>query len=81
MLKMTNSEQRSTKKRQMKENKKFPYKKDRKLKKEGFIKPFNINNITMEKGECKVCGYEWENRVEKPKQCPKCKRYDWENLE
>lgn len=29
---MNNPEQRSTKKRQMKENKKFPYKKDRKPK-------------------------------------------------
>jgi len=22
-----------------------------------------------------VCGYEWEARVRKPKQCPYCKRY------
>ncbi len=31
----------------------------------------------MEKEECKVCGYVWESRVEEPKQCPKCKRYDF----
>jgi predicted Zn-ribbon and HTH transcriptional regulator len=26
---------------------------------------------------CKKCGYEWQSRVEIPKQCPKCKRYGW----
>ena len=24
--------------------------------------------------ECDFCDYEWENRVESPKSCPKCKR-------
>lgn len=29
--------------------------------------------------ECKLCGYTWKGRTEnKPKQCPKCKRYDYE---
>ena len=23
------------------------------------------------------CGYEWVSKKEKPKQCPRCKRYDW----
>ena len=33
---------------------------------------------------CKViikgtpCGHVWESRSEKPKSCPKCKRYYWE---
>lgn len=26
---------------------------------------------------CLICGYIWEPRAEEPKQCPKCKRYDW----
>jgi len=30
--------------------------------------------ITM---KCLKCGYEWEGKKEKPKSCPKCKRYDW----
>ena len=25
--------------------------------------------------ECPYCGYTWEPRVAKPKQCPVCKRY------
>ena len=29
-------------------------------------------------GKCKFCSYEWSIRVDKPKQCPKCKRYDYE---
>ena len=31
----------------------------------------------MKKNKCKLCDYEWESRVEKPAQCPRCKRYDW----
>lgn len=23
------------------------------------------------------CKYSWESNLENPKQCPKCKRYDW----
>jgi len=40
----------------------------------------NINNIINNnmKFKCKICGYEWESRVAKPKQCPRCKRYDYE---
>ena len=25
--------------------------------------------------KCVKCGYEWAPRVEKPKQCPRCKQY------
>ncbi len=28
----------------------------------------------MNKHECKKCDYKWFARVEKPKQCPNCKR-------
>ena len=28
---------------------------------------------------CKLCGYEWNGRLKrKPKQCPNCKRMDWD---
>jgi len=27
------------------------------------------------KVRCRFCGYEWYARVEKPKECPLCKRY------
>ena len=27
---------------------------------------------------CKLCKYNWDSRVEKPAQCPRCKRYDWD---
>lgn len=30
------------------------------------------------KHKCRACGYEWEARVRKPKQCPRCKRYDYQ---
>lgn len=26
---------------------------------------------------CNLCKYEWVSRVEEPKCCPRCKRYDW----
>jgi hypothetical protein len=31
---------------------------------------------------CKLCGHEWESRLdgELPKCCPKCKRYDWRDV-
>lgn len=29
----------------------------------------------MEKVKCKKCKHEWIPRVDKPKQCPKCKNY------
>jgi len=29
------------------------------------------------KHKCIQCGYEWEGRIVNPKQCPRCKRYDW----
>ena len=31
----------------------------------------------MEKCKCLKCGYEWAIRTLNPKQCPRCKRYDW----
>jgi hypothetical protein len=27
---------------------------------------------------CRLCKHEWWSRVENVKQCPKCKRYDWD---
>lgn len=26
---------------------------------------------------CTQCGYQWKGLVDNPKQCPRCKRYDW----
>ncbi len=31
----------------------------------------------MTKEKCLKCGFEWPSRVDNPKQCPRCKRYDW----
>lgn len=28
--------------------------------------------------KCNLCGYEWKRSVNTPKQCPRCKRYDYE---
>ena len=33
--------------------------------------------ITLNLNKCPLCGHEWENRVSKPIQCPRCKRADW----
>jgi predicted Zn-ribbon and HTH transcriptional regulator len=34
--------------------------------------------MAKEKCKCLRCGYEWEKRTKgEPKQCVKCKRYDW----
>ena len=33
--------------------------------------------ITVILNKCNLCGYEWESRKSKPKQCPDCKRQDW----
>lgn len=31
--------------------------------------------------KCKQCGYEWVSRLdERPKSCPRCKRYDWDEI-
>ena len=27
---------------------------------------------------CKRCGYQWQARVKKPKECPDCKSRAWE---
>jgi len=29
------------------------------------------------KHKCNQCEYEWVSKLEEPKQCPRCKRYDW----
>ena len=29
--------------------------------------------------KCKRCKYEWDSNIDKPKVCPKCKRYDWDD--
>jgi len=31
----------------------------------------------MKENKCNKCDYEWKSRIENPKSCPKCKRYDW----
>ena len=28
----------------------------------------------MNNKECPFCGYQWQSRVEMPKECPQCKR-------
>ena len=34
--------------------------------------------ITMNmKQKCSKCSYEWESRVNKPKECPECKSRNW----
>ena len=33
--------------------------------------------ISVNKYECKLCKHVWISRVEMPKQCPICKRPDW----
>lgn len=32
----------------------------------------------MTKHKCLKCNHEWQGKVEKPKSCPRCKRYDWD---
>jgi predicted Zn-ribbon and HTH transcriptional regulator len=29
--------------------------------------------------KCLRCGYEWEARVNNPKECPQCKSREWSN--
>lgn len=31
----------------------------------------------MKKQKCIKCDYQWKSRVQTPRQCPRCKRYDW----
>ena len=31
----------------------------------------------MQEAKCKSCGYVWQTRVIKPKQCPRCKVPMW----
>ena len=33
------------------------------------------------KNKCKLCGHEWEPKIQHPLACPKCKRYDWKKEE
>lgn len=35
----------------------------------------------MKKQTCKQCGYVWLSKLDKPKQCPRCKRYDYDKEE
>lgn len=35
----------------------------------------------MPKYECAKCGLMWESRVPKPRACPRCKRYEYDNTE
>lgn len=30
--------------------------------------------------KCNKCFYEWDGRTKDPKQCPRCKRYDWNSI-
>jgi len=34
--------------------------------------------MTDKTKKCAKCGYEWEARKANPKECPQCKRRDWE---
>lgn len=36
----------------------------------------NINGIELKKIWCHKCGHEWISKLECPKKCPKCHRYD-----
>lgn len=33
-----------------------------------------IKQLILKGQECKKCGYQWFARVDKPRQCPNCKR-------
>lgn len=33
------------------------------------------------KKKCLLCKYEWESKLEEPRACPNCKRYDWNKTE
>lgn len=33
---------------------------------------------TVEILVCQKCNYQWQPRVNKPVQCPKCKSYNWD---
>jgi predicted Zn-ribbon and HTH transcriptional regulator len=37
----------------------------------------NADKVGLPVNVCKRCGHEWVSRVENPRQCPKCKSYDW----
>ena len=34
--------------------------------------------VAMSEYVCKRCGYDWVSRIKKPKCCPRCKSYLWE---
>ena len=36
-----------------------------------------IVKMSDNKKKCKVCKYEWNSRVDKPKSCPECKSRSW----
>lgn len=29
---------------------------------------------------CEACGYDWVSRVANPKQCPYCRRFNWQTV-
>ena len=31
-----------------------------------------------DKNKCLRCDYEWFSWIERPRACPRCKRYDWD---
>ena len=51
-----------------------------KPKQKGLYTNYNINinmvKQTKTENKCNLCNYEWAGK-ENPKQCPRCKRYDW----
>lgn len=39
----------------------------------------NMRTDAQQTNTCSLCDHEWVSRVEKPKACPKCKRYNWQD--
>jgi rubrerythrin len=45
-----------------------------------YFRKLRVNNMpgnNLFKHVCRPCGYKWESKVEYPKQCAFCKRYNW----
>ncbi len=44
----------------------------------------DVNNYNdVMKGEvriCRICGHDWQSKVAKPRVCPRCKRYDYDEI-
>jgi len=43
------------------------------------IYDYNMRTDAQKVNTCSLCKHEWISRVEKPKTCPRCKRYEWES--